>query len=500
VRLTKTTTTEFVPPRGADAQALPSTGKQSLPSAHFQPIGHVKRNPVYRYGGSRLFLGRIDDNAVGLADNRHIVTIGGSRSGKSACALIPNLLLYPGSALVLDPKGELAEATAEHRRAVLNQRVVVLDPFEITKGDAATLRAKHDPLREIDIQRLDGTDPDLIDDAAILAEALVIETGGDAHWTMAARNLIVALLLFARLGNESMTRLHEALSGDPKPLWHAMAVFGAALDETAPSVVRDACALIRAQGDSFLHKSDREAPIIVSSALEQLSFLRSPKMKSFLDGQGVDLSDLIAGPNDQPVTIYLVLPAGRMGTHNRWLRAIVTLALNHFERSPAPPAIPILLILEEFAALEHLRPIERAAGFIAGAGVRLWIVLQDLTQLQRHYKEGWETFIGNAGIIQAFSLSDLTTCKYLSERLGETTLEVTNKEPQSISQIASGVPPARREFRTTHLLTPAEIALTFARRSVDGRAAGGLALVITPEDRPFVVERVHWTELKDIDT
>ena len=64
--------------------------------------------------------------------------------------------------------------------------------------------------------------------------------------------------------------------------------------------------------------------------------------------------------------------------------------------------------------------IENAAGYAAGFGLKLWIILQDLTQLKRHYKDGWETFLGNAGVVQAFGNSDLTTLEYLSKKLGQT--------------------------------------------------------------------------------
>jgi type IV secretion system protein VirD4 len=185
-----------------------------------------------------------------------------------------------------------------------------------------------------------------------------------------------------------------------------------------------------------------------------------------------------------------------MATHSRWLRIMITLALGHCERIDAKAEHPILMILEEFAALGYLRPVEQAAGFIAGAGVRIWSVLQDINQLKQHYKDGWETFIGNAGIVQAFSVSDLTTCKYLSEKLGDTTVETTRKEAVGTNQFRGGDTGERREFRTLPLLTPSEIAIEFARISVEGEARGGLSLVLMAGYRPFVVDRVFWGDIE----
>ena len=79
----------------------------------------------------------------------------------------------------------------------------------------------------------------------------------------------------------------------------------------------------------------------------------------------------------------------------------------------------VLFCLDEFAVLGHMQPIERAAGQIAGFGVKLWPVIQDLTQLQRDYQKAWETFMGNAGLLTFFGNTDLTTLEHISKRLGK---------------------------------------------------------------------------------
>ena len=76
---------------------------------------------------------------------------------------------------------------------------------------------------------------------------------------------------------------------------------------------------------------------------------------------------------------------------------------------------PVLLPLEEFPVLKHMEKLEAAVGQLAGSGVRLWVIVQNLGQLKRHYKEGWETFVANAGVITAFANADLETLNYLRE-------------------------------------------------------------------------------------
>ena len=100
----------------------------------------------------------------------------------------------------------------------------------------------------------------------------------------------------------------------------------------------------------------------------------------------------------------------------RWLRLVISMAMTSFERYGEKPKIPVLMLLEEFNVLGHMPVIETAAGQIAGSGVKLWTVLQDLGQIQRHYQKSWETFIGNAGLLTFFGNSDWRTLNYSSTK------------------------------------------------------------------------------------
>src|SRR3954465_16019522 len=109
-------------------------------------------------------------------------------------------------------------------------------------------------------------------------------------------------------------------------------------------------------------------------------------------------------------------------THGRWLRLMIGMALEALERTGPLKENQhrVLFCLDEFAVLGHMQAVERAAGQIAGFGVKLWPVIQDLTQLQRDYQKAWETFMGNAGLLTFFGNTDLTTLEHISKRLGDT--------------------------------------------------------------------------------
>ena len=133
---------------------------------------------------------------IGYRDDRHVLLVSGTRGGKGTSVIIPNLCLWPGSCIVIDPKGENATVTARRRGKGseyaygLAQTVRILDPFGEVQLDPA-LKARYNPLDAID-PKSDFA----VDDAGRIASAIVvIENQHDPFWEQAARNLIKALIL-----------------------------------------------------------------------------------------------------------------------------------------------------------------------------------------------------------------------------------------------------------------------------------------------------------------
>lgn len=474
---------EFQPPRGGrESQAKVI---QPVPSQFWQPPESLSDSKFWRYQRGGVLIGWARGVPVGVKDDRHLMTVAGARAGKTSTLLIPNLALYEGSTLVLDPKGELATATALHRRDKLGHTVRVLDPWGVAVVPDG-LRGKFDPLTA-----LMDADPravrDRVDDAALMAEALIQEHGeNNAHWTNSARDFLrAAILWFAHCGRDlgqlpellsDMMTVSDKTAENDNPFLH-MLEYGRTADIPA-----DVAAVIRNAAEGTMGTQSRERSSILSTARNQLGFLESGPLRDNLAKGDFSLRDL----KRKPMTIYLCLPAARMETHAKWLRLILNMSMAALEREPRrPEALPVLLMLEEFAALGHMRALEQAAAYLAGYGVKLWSVLQDLTQLKRHYKEGWETFIGNAGTITAFGNADQTTLEYLSKMLGDTfTFVEESSGPPTSGDASRGAPDKRASFQKVPLLAPAEIAQHFGRRHMRclAVAAGGPPIAL---DRRF---------------
>ncbi|MFE3839508.1 type IV secretory system conjugative DNA transfer family protein [Pseudogemmobacter sonorensis] len=469
---------ETFPPRGIASR----TDEGTPPDRAWQAPETLGAAWDYRRG--KIKLGHDgDERTLGLLDNRHMVTIAGSRSGKTRTLLIPNLLEYPGSVVVIDPKGELARATAKARQN-MGQRVFILNPFPSGANDLPP-SASHNPFSE-----LEHSSPDTVAaDVAQIADALIMEGGGERHWTDSAKNLLVGLILFAMAHEPEILTIRgirSLLSNDLRLVeaWQEMAI-SPAFDGRLANIGNTFLGKLERDFDGKPTSPDGELRSILSTAREQTRPLDD--VAHITEHSDFALDEIA----HIPTTVYLVLPAMRISTHARWLRLFIYQLMAAIERNPLPPVLNhkadewhLRLILEEFAALGHMQVVETAAGYMAGAGLLLWVVLQDLTQIKRHYPETWETFLGNAGIINAFGVVDATTTRYLSDLLGTTTIMEDRQGHVSTRTAQTGAIQPEKSPRTIPLLDPAEITLHFSR-------ATNRQIVITPERPPVYMQRLQ---------
>jgi type IV secretion system protein VirD4 len=351
----------------------------------------------------------------------HLITLAPTRAGKGVGTVIPNLLAAERSVLVIDPKGENARIAGEARRRF--GTVHVLDPFEVSGMPSAA----YNPL-----DRLTPDSLDLGEDAASLTEALVMDPPGqvtEAHWNEEAKAILGGLIMFCVCHEDrdrrTLATVREYLTLPPEKL---RALLELMQDSDA------AGGLIARAANRFLGKADREAASVLSNAQRHTHFLDSPRIAKVLSRSDFHFSDL----RQRIASVFLVLPPNRMDAYSRWLRLLVSQALQDIARDaeasvrplsdPAGAQVgtqrlktPTLFLLDEFAALGRLEAVERAMGLMAGYGLQLWPILQDMSQLKDLYGERAGTFIANAGVQQVFGVNDFETAKWLSQMIGQET-------------------------------------------------------------------------------
>lgn len=326
-----------------------------------------------------------------------------TRTGKGVGTIIPNLLTANRSELCIDPKGENAGISARARQSF--GPVHILDPFGATGASSASFN----PLDMFDASGLD-----VAEDASMLADALVFDEpgmAGDAHWNEEAKALIAGNILYI-IAHEPPDRRTLIALRDHLTL--APGGFADLLTRMQASTAVNG--LIARAANRHLGKSDREASGVLSAAQRHTHFLDSPRMADVLRRSDFRFADL----KHNAVTVLMVLPPDRLSTYSRWLRLLITQSLTDMARDTTMPRSPVLYLLDEFAAIGYLAPIERAMGLMAGYGVQLWPILQDIHQLRATYRQTAGTFLSNASVLQLFGVNDVETAELVGKTIGKT--------------------------------------------------------------------------------
>ena len=353
------------------------------------------------------------------ADDRHILTFGPNGSGKTRRALRKNLIDLTGwSALIIDPKGELARDTgaAREKEAKANGgEVFYLNPYKVP---GIPKNSDYNPLLS-----LNHKNDNFVDDAMRLAEAMISIEGTEPHWASSAQDLLCAFIMYSVLSGDGRLRMIRADLGK-----------SAGEFRTVVGHMREAGELhdwdeltVKASRFLDIDPENKELNSILSTALTQTRWIDSRAIKKHTDSGVIPFEEM----KTRPITVYLILPANRLVTQNRWLRLVITSCVQALMEDANAGSVPVLLALEEAAAIGHLPIIEDTMAMMRGYGIKLWSIFQDASQLEDIYEKRWESFIANAGVLQAFAPRDVKTAKFLSDLAGQKTVEVENEGASS---------------------------------------------------------------------
>ncbi|QQM32370.1 type IV secretory system conjugative DNA transfer family protein [Martelella lutilitoris] len=329
----------------------------------------------------------------------HLLTLAPTRTGKGAMQIIPNLLRYRGSAVVLDPKGELVEATGRWRDENVGP-VYILNPFE--EGKLKTFTDGFNPLDTINNDR----------DATKLAEMIYPRQQDDKQPFFANEAigfLAGALLYYAHYADpaeRNIGALRDRVSG---------------YDRDFTSLLKD----MRGTDDPFIRNAakavesktrDVGIPRLIESIGQHMSIWDTKGLR-----RATARSDfLFEGLKERNITVYLVLPFDAIGPYSTFVQMVFANALDAMLRNKTKPDIPVLFLLDEFLMLDASDRFVSALRTHAGAGVRLWFFLQDMATLKQKYPTNWQSFM-QAEAKSFFGTDDHETSQYISDHLGKDT-------------------------------------------------------------------------------
>jgi len=350
----------------------------------------------------------------------HILCFAPSRSGKGVSLVLPTLFSWLESAVVLDVKGESWALSAGWRRNHAKNKVLKFDPTA-TGGEGA----RFNPLSEIRI----NTQRD-VSDAQQIAYMVVDPEGIGLvdHWQKTSYALLTGVFLHLvykykaiGLGTPSLPDVVEFVSErEPRKGYLAEMASNEFYNGTSHPVVLNAA-------NDMLNREPREFSGVQSTMISNLTLYRDPIVASNISTSDFTLEDLMN--HEKPVSLYLVLRPSDKERLTPLIRLVVALLTTRltsemeFEDGRNVPHYKhkLLLLLDEFAALRQLNLFEQQLPFLAGYGIKCYIIIQDLKQLYKLYSKN-ENITSNSHIKIAFNTNEQLTCQYLSTEVGETTV------------------------------------------------------------------------------
>jgi type IV secretion system protein VirD4 len=209
----------------------------------------------------------------------------------------------------------------------------------------------------------------------------------------------------------------------------------------------------------LLNKSENERSGVLSTAMSFLGLYRDPTVAEVTSRCDWRIADLIEG--DRPVSLYLVIPPSDISR----TKPLVRLVLNQIGRrlteqldqAGGARKHQLLMMLDEFPALGRLDFFETSLAFMAGYGIRAFLIAQSLNQIEKAYGE-YNSILDNCHVRVAFATNDERTAKRISDALGTATEQraMRNYAGHRLAPWLAHVMVSRQETARA-LLTPGEV-------------------------------------------
>jgi type IV secretion system protein VirD4 len=364
------------------------------------------------FDSSGVFLGRFDRSYLRHNGPEHVMAFAPTRSGKGVGLVVPTLLAWTNSVVIHDIKGENWQLTAGWRAQF--SHCLLFNPTDPRS-------ARYNPLLEV------RKGPHEVRDVQNIADILVDPEGAlerRNHWEKTSHSLLVGVILHVLYAEEDKTLARVAsFMSDPlrsfeATLRHMMATNH--LGGDGKPVVHP---VVASAAREVLNKSENERSGVLSTAMSFLGLYRDPTVAAATSGCDWRIADLVDAA--RPVSLYLVIPPSDISR----TKPLVRLILNQIgrcltERLEGDPSKSrkhkLLLMLDEFPALGRLDFFETALAFMAGYGIRAYLIAQSLNQISKAYGEN-NSILDNCHVRVAFSSNDERTAKRISDALGTAT-------------------------------------------------------------------------------
>ena len=394
-------------------------------------------------GSDGVLLGRLDRDYLRHDGPEHVLCFAPTRSGKGVGLVVPTLLTWPGSVIVHDIKGENWTLTAGFRAQ--HGRVLLFDPT-----DAAS--SAYNPLLEVRPGDMEVRDVQNIADILVDPEGALDKRN---HWEKTSHSLLVGAILHVLYAEPDKTLAGVAsfLSDPKRPVEATLR----AMMSTPHLGEAGVHPVIASSARELLNKSDNERSGVLSTAMSFLGLYRDPVVAKVTARCDWRIADLVAGK--RPVSLYLVVPPSDIARTKPLIRLILNQVGRRLteELNGSAKRHRLLLMLDEFPALGRLDFFESALAFMAGYGIKSFLIAQSLNQIEKAYGAN-NSVLDNCHVRVAFATNDERTAKRVSDALGTATemRDSTNYAGHRLSPWLGHLMVSRQETARP-LLTPGEV-------------------------------------------
>ncbi len=394
-------------------------------------------------GPDGVVLGRHQRSYLRHDGPEHVLCFAPTRSGKGVGLVIPSLLTWPGSAIVHDIKGENWHLTAGFRTR--HGRVLLFDPTNARSS-------AYNPLLEVRRGEWEVRDVQNIADILVDPEGSLEKR---SHWEKTSHALLVGAILHVLYAEKDKTLAGVAsfLSDPKRPIESTLR----AMMTTAHLGEAGVHPVVASAARELLNKSGNERSGVLSTAMSFLGLYRDPVVAEVTRRCDWRIADIVGG--SQPVTLYLVVPPSDI---NR-TKPLIRLILNQIGRRLTEDLQAkdgrrrLLLMLDEFPALGRLDFFESQLAFMAGYGIKSFLIAQSLNQIEKAYGAN-NSILDNCHVRVSFATNDERTAKRVSDALGTAT-EMKAMKNYAGSRLSPwlGHLMVSRSETARPLLTPGEI-------------------------------------------
>lgn len=412
-------------------------------SARWADAADIRKAGLTQPAG--VFLGQHDGHYLRHEGPEHVLTFAPTRSGKGVGLVVPTLLSWPASAVIHDIKGENWQITAGWRSRF--SHCLLFNPTDAQS-------AAYNPLLEVRRGAHEVRDVQNIADILVDPEGALEKRN---HWEKTSHALLVGAILHVLYAGEDKTLRGVAnfLSDPASPFeltLHRMMTTKHLGDAQHPVVASAA--------REVLNKSDNERSGVLSTAMSFLGLYRDPTVAEVTSRCDWRIADLIAA--EHPVSLYLVVPPSDISRTKPLIRLILNqIGRRLTESLDGSDGIQrrhkLLLMLDEFPALGRLDFFETALAFMAGYGIRSFLIAQSLNQIDKAYGQN-HSILDNCHVRVTFATNDERTAKRISETLGTAT-ELRAQRNYAGHRLAPwlGHLMVSRQETARPLLTPGEV-------------------------------------------